>query len=138
MAYAMDRADFVLIGSEAVVESGGLIHGIGSNQMAIIAKAANKPLYALAERSVWPPQELYRSFLTAWQLQVSPTVPTFSGGFADTPARHPLLLAAGAQADVFYYGPTIGVHLSERASAHANQRTQAIAAELRHIARDDG
>jgi translation initiation factor eIF-2B subunit alpha len=50
VAYAMDRADFVLIGSEAVVESGGLIHGVGSNQMAIIAKAANKPLYALAER----------------------------------------------------------------------------------------
>jgi hypothetical protein len=48
----MDKVDFVLVGSEAVVESGGLINGIGSNQMAIIAKAANKPLYALAERWV--------------------------------------------------------------------------------------
>ncbi|KAH9901295.1 nagb/rpia/CoA transferase-like protein [Cubamyces lactineus] len=49
VAYVMDRVDFVLVGSEAVVESGGLINYVGSNQMAIIAKAANKPFYALAE-----------------------------------------------------------------------------------------
>jgi translation initiation factor eIF-2B subunit alpha len=46
----MDNVDFVLVGSEAVVESGGLINAVGSHQMAIIAKAANKPFYALAER----------------------------------------------------------------------------------------
>lgn len=46
----MDQVDFVLVGSEAVVESGGLINAVGSNQMAIIAKAAHKPFYALAER----------------------------------------------------------------------------------------
>ena len=51
VAYVMDKVDFVLVGSEAVVESGGLINAVGSNQMAIIAKAANKPFYALAERS---------------------------------------------------------------------------------------
>lgn len=50
VAYVMDKVDFVLVGSEAVVESGGLINAVGSNQMAIIAKAANKPFYALAER----------------------------------------------------------------------------------------
>lgn len=50
VAYVMDNVDFVLVGSEAVVESGGLINAVGSNQMAIIAKAANKPFYALAER----------------------------------------------------------------------------------------
>ena len=50
VAYVMDRVDFVLVGSEAVVESGGLINAVGSNQIAIIAKAANKPFYALAER----------------------------------------------------------------------------------------
>ncbi|CCL99140.1 uncharacterized protein FIBRA_01155 [Fibroporia radiculosa] len=49
VAYVMDRVDFVLVGSEAVVESGGLINAVGSNQMAIIAKAASKPFYALAE-----------------------------------------------------------------------------------------
>jgi len=51
-AYVMDKVDFVLVGSEAVVESGGLINAVGSNQIAIIAKAANKPFYALAERWV--------------------------------------------------------------------------------------
>lgn len=53
VAYVMDRVDFALVGSEAVVESGGLINYVGSNQMAIIAKAANKPFYALAERWVY-------------------------------------------------------------------------------------
>jgi len=46
----MDKVDFVLVGSEAVVESGGLVNAVGSNQIAIIARAANKPFYALAER----------------------------------------------------------------------------------------
>lgn len=49
----MDKVDIVLVGSEAVVESGGLINAVGSNQLAIIAKAANKPVYAMAER--WLP-----------------------------------------------------------------------------------
>ncbi|KAJ7940667.1 hypothetical protein B0H13DRAFT_1939262 [Mycena leptocephala] len=49
VAYAMEKVDFVLVGSEAVVESGGLINAIGSLNIAIIAKAANKPFYALAE-----------------------------------------------------------------------------------------
>ena len=50
VAYVMDKVDFVLVGSEAVVESGGLINAVGSNQIAIIARSANKPFYALAER----------------------------------------------------------------------------------------
>ncbi|TCD69721.1 translation initiation factor eIF-2B subunit alpha [Steccherinum ochraceum] len=49
VAYVMDKVDFVLVGSEAVVESGGLINAVGSSQIAVIAKAGNKPFYALAE-----------------------------------------------------------------------------------------
>jgi len=49
VAYVMDKVDFVLVGSEAVVESGGLVNAVGSNQIAIIARAAHKPFYALAE-----------------------------------------------------------------------------------------
>jgi translation initiation factor eIF-2B subunit alpha len=49
VAYVMDQVDMVVVGSEAVVESGGLINAVGSNQMAIIAKSANVPFYALAE-----------------------------------------------------------------------------------------
>lgn len=52
VAYIMDKIDLVLVGSEAVVESGGLINAVGSYQMAIVARAANKPVYALAERHV--------------------------------------------------------------------------------------
>ena len=52
VAYVIDKVDMVLVGSEAVVESGGLINAVGSNQLAIIAKAANKPFYAVAERYV--------------------------------------------------------------------------------------
>lgn len=51
VAYAMEKVDFVLVGSEAVVESGGLINSIGTLNIGIIAKASNKPFYALAERS---------------------------------------------------------------------------------------
>ncbi|KIY50879.1 nagb/rpia/CoA transferase-like protein [Fistulina hepatica ATCC 64428] len=49
VSYVMEKVDFVLVGSEAVVEAGGLINAVGSNQIAILAKAANKPFYALAE-----------------------------------------------------------------------------------------
>ncbi|KAJ7709935.1 hypothetical protein B0H17DRAFT_1029882 [Mycena rosella] len=49
VAYAMDKVDLVLVGSEAVVESGGLINAVGSLNIAIIAKSSHKPFYALAE-----------------------------------------------------------------------------------------
>ncbi|KAH8827714.1 hypothetical protein DL96DRAFT_1600045 [Flagelloscypha sp. PMI_526] len=49
VAYIMEKVDFVLVGSEAVLESGGLINAVGSSQIAIIAKAFGKPFYALAE-----------------------------------------------------------------------------------------
>ncbi|GJJ12394.1 hypothetical protein Clacol_006636 [Clathrus columnatus] len=49
VAYAIGKVDLVLVGSEAVVESGGLVNAVGSYQMALIAKAANVPFYALAE-----------------------------------------------------------------------------------------
>jgi len=49
VAYVMDKVDFVIVGSEVVVESGGLVNAVGSNQIAIIARAANKPFYALTE-----------------------------------------------------------------------------------------
>ncbi|KAJ1734697.1 translation initiation factor eIF-2B subunit alpha [Coemansia biformis] len=49
VGYIMEKVDMVLVGAEGVVESGGLINKIGTYQLAIIAKAAKKPLYALAE-----------------------------------------------------------------------------------------
>lgn len=49
VGYIMEKVDVVLVGAEGVVESGGLINKIGTYQLAILAKAAKKPLYALAE-----------------------------------------------------------------------------------------
>ncbi|KAF9950642.1 translation initiation factor eIF-2B subunit alpha [Modicella reniformis] len=51
VGYVIDKVDMVLVGAEGVVENGGLINQIGSYQMAIVAKAANKPFYAVAESS---------------------------------------------------------------------------------------
>jgi translation initiation factor eIF-2B subunit alpha len=50
VAYAMDKVDVVLVGCEAVVESGGIVNAIGSAQIAMIAKTFGKGVYVLAER----------------------------------------------------------------------------------------
>lgn len=49
MAYTMPKVDLVLTGAEGVVESGGFLNAVGTYGMAIIAKACNKPFFALAE-----------------------------------------------------------------------------------------
>ncbi|KAJ9119388.1 hypothetical protein QFC24_005621 [Naganishia onofrii] len=49
VAYILERVDIVLVGTEAVVESGGLVSSIGTSQCALLAKAMGKPFYALAE-----------------------------------------------------------------------------------------
>ncbi|KAK4058599.1 translation initiation factor eIF-2B subunit alpha [Microbotryomycetes sp. JL221] len=49
VCYIMPKCDMVIVGAEAVCESGGLVNFIGGYTMAIAAKAMNKPLYALAE-----------------------------------------------------------------------------------------
>ena len=59
VAYVIDRIDLCLVGAEAVAESGGIFNAIGSYQLSIIAKAAKKPVFALAERYA---HELTRSF----------------------------------------------------------------------------
>lgn len=79
VSYVMDKVDFVLVGSEAVVESGGLINAVGSNQIAIIAQAANIPFYALAERSVQYIHSRTSSVFITFQLQIPPSVSAFAG-----------------------------------------------------------
>jgi len=49
VAYVMRDVDLVLMGAEAVVESGGVISMVGTFQIAIVAKAFNKPVYVAAE-----------------------------------------------------------------------------------------
>ncbi|XP_036163257.1 translation initiation factor eIF-2B subunit alpha isoform X3 [Myotis myotis] len=47
--YIMEKVDLVIVGAEGVVENGGVINKIGTNQMAVCAKAQNKPFYVVAE-----------------------------------------------------------------------------------------
>ncbi|XP_061387164.1 translation initiation factor eIF-2B subunit alpha [Musca vetustissima] len=47
--YVMESVDFVMVGAEAVVESGGIINRIGSFTMGLCAQEMKKPFYVLAE-----------------------------------------------------------------------------------------
>ncbi|MCJ1280713.1 translation initiation factor eIF-2B subunit alpha [Xylographa opegraphella] len=49
VAYSMGRVSMVLVGAEGVVENGGIISRMGTYQMGILAKAAAKPVYVVAE-----------------------------------------------------------------------------------------
>lgn len=47
--YVMESVDFVMVGAEAVVESGGIINRIGSYTMGLCAREMKKPFYVLSE-----------------------------------------------------------------------------------------
>eukprot|EP00736_Rhodelphis_marinus_P011125 Rmarinus@m.27815 len=48
-AHVMPKVDMVLMGALGVVESGGIVNEIGSYQVAVIARALNKPVYIATE-----------------------------------------------------------------------------------------
>lgn len=43
------RVDMVLVGAEAVVESGGIVNKLGTYQIAVVARSRNVPFYVAAE-----------------------------------------------------------------------------------------
>jgi translation initiation factor eIF-2B subunit alpha len=45
----LEKIDFVLLGAEGVVESGGIINKIGTTTIGLCAKAFNKPVYVAVE-----------------------------------------------------------------------------------------
>ncbi|ODQ78670.1 hypothetical protein BABINDRAFT_180923 [Babjeviella inositovora NRRL Y-12698] len=49
VGYVIDKVDKVFVGAEGVAESGGIINHIGSYQIGVLAKNANKPFYVVAE-----------------------------------------------------------------------------------------
>ena len=49
IALAIEEADFVLDGAEAVVENGGIINKLGTYTCALCAKSLNKPLYIVTQ-----------------------------------------------------------------------------------------
>lgn len=50
VGYIMDKVDMVFVGAEGVVENGGIVNKIGTFQIALVANALSKPVYAVAER----------------------------------------------------------------------------------------
>lgn len=49
VGYIMEQIDFVMVGAEGVVESGGIVNKIGSYTIALCAKEAKVPFYVLTE-----------------------------------------------------------------------------------------
>lgn len=49
IGYVMEQVDFVMVGAEGVVESGGIVNKVGSYTMAVSAKEMKKPFYVLSE-----------------------------------------------------------------------------------------
>jgi translation initiation factor eIF-2B subunit alpha len=49
IAYSMGKVDLILVGAEGVVENGGIISRMGTYQIGLLAKAAQKPFYVVAE-----------------------------------------------------------------------------------------
>ncbi|CDR36317.1 CYFA0S01e00518g1_1 [Cyberlindnera fabianii] len=49
VGFVIHKVDKVLVGAEGVAESGGIINHVGTYQLGVLAKAANKPLYVVAE-----------------------------------------------------------------------------------------
>ncbi|KAI8112899.1 hypothetical protein M9434_004219 [Picochlorum sp. BPE23] len=49
VGYAMERIDMVLVGAEAVAESGGIVNKLGTYSVALVAKAHGVPVYVAAE-----------------------------------------------------------------------------------------
>ena len=49
VATALGETDFVIVGAESVVENGGMISGMGTYQMGILAKSLGRPFYVGAE-----------------------------------------------------------------------------------------
>ena len=49
VAHALSQVSMVMLGAEGVVENGGIISGMGTYQLGVLAKAAGKPVYVCAE-----------------------------------------------------------------------------------------
>ncbi|KAK0512427.1 hypothetical protein JMJ35_005555 [Cladonia borealis] len=49
VATALGETDFVIVGAESVVENGGVVSGMGTYQMGLLAKSAGRPFYVGAE-----------------------------------------------------------------------------------------
>lgn len=49
VAYSLSAINLVMVGAEGVLENGGIVAGLGTYQMAILARSKGKPVHVLAE-----------------------------------------------------------------------------------------
>lgn len=49
VGYIMEQIDFVMVGAEGVVESGGIVNKVGSYTVALCARETKVPFYVLTE-----------------------------------------------------------------------------------------
>ncbi|CAG9765233.1 unnamed protein product [Ceutorhynchus assimilis] len=49
IGYVMEQIDFIMVGAEGVMESGGIVNKVGSYTTAVCAKEMKKPFYVLTE-----------------------------------------------------------------------------------------
>ncbi|KAG8808057.1 translation initiation factor eIF-2B subunit alpha [Serendipita sp. 399] len=96
VAYTMDKVDMVMVGCEAVVESGGIVNAIGSCQIAMIARVFNKPVHVLAESYKWTrlfPLSQYdlpthNDHILSFDLVSTPPTSGTNSPLPGTPRRH--------------------------------------------------
>lgn len=50
VGYVIQKVDKIFVGAEGVAESGGVINESGTYQIAVLARATNRPFYVVAER----------------------------------------------------------------------------------------
>ncbi|KAG8825027.1 translation initiation factor eIF-2B subunit alpha [Serendipita sp. 401] len=96
VAYTMDKVDMVMVGCEAVVESGGIVNAIGSCQISMIARVFNKPVHVLAESYKWTrlfPLSQYdlpthNDHILSFDLVSTPPTSGTNSPLPGTPRRH--------------------------------------------------
>lgn len=96
VAYTMEKVDIVMVGCEAVVESGGIVNAIGSCQIAMLAHAFHKPVHVLAESYKWTrlfPLSQYdlpthNDHILSFDLVSTPPTSGTNSPLPGTPRRH--------------------------------------------------
>lgn len=92
MGYIMEQVDLVLVGAEGVVENGGVVNKIGTNALALCARAHDKPVYVAAESYKFA--RLYP--LSQQDLPSNKSVPLT---FVDTATHKPIQVPSTVEVD---------------------------------------
>ena len=84
VAYSLGKVDLVIVGAEGVVENGGIISRLGTYQIGLLARAAGKPFYVVAESHKFV--RLYP--LSQYDLPIDQKVIEFSTAIDEDQQKH--------------------------------------------------